>query len=60
MECPAVSGAFSLTHKNSAFRHETLVFMTELGDSLETCRKDRKSDDVIAEEIFSLFVSAVV
>jgi hypothetical protein len=32
--------------------------MAEMGDSLETCKK-RKSDDVIVEEIFSLFVSAV-
>jgi hypothetical protein len=34
--------------------------MAEMGDSLETCRKKRKSDDVIVEEIFSLFVSAVM
>jgi hypothetical protein len=42
-ECNASSsaGCFPFTHKYTTFRHEALVFMAEMGDSLETSHKNR-------------------
>jgi hypothetical protein len=46
--------------KNAALGSGRLVFVAEMGDSLETC-KERKSDDVIVKEVlFSLLDSFCV
>jgi hypothetical protein len=51
-------------HKNAALGSGRLVFVAEMGDSLETC-KERKSDDVIVKEVLfslldSFYVSALM
>ena len=48
------SGSYPFMHKNTALGSGRLLFMAEMGDSLETC-KERKSDDIIVKEaLFSL------
>jgi hypothetical protein len=59
MSLPSLE-SYPFMHKNAALGSGRLVFMAEMGDSLET-RRERKSDDIIVKEVlFSLLGSLYV